>query len=208
MIFVVRTDDPTLLNVPQSADADARAADHRLDVELDQTFPASDPIPWIHDAPPRPLFLEDFTVGRRFFSAELLVEEEEIAAFASRFDPQPFHLDAQAARQSPFGGVAASGWHTAAMSMRLIVDGAMKISGGIVGLGGEIAWPRPTRPGDVLRVESEVVDVAASRSKPDRGLVTVRNTTLNQHGEPVQIATMKLLVPRKKSRPESSERDL
>jgi acyl dehydratase len=143
------------------------------------------------------LFLEDFAVGRKFVTAELVVDGEEIKAFASRFDPQPFHLDARAARQSLFAGVAASGWHTAALSMRLMVDGPMKISGGIVGLGGEISWPRPTRPGDVLRVETEVVAVAPSRSKPDRGVVTVRNTTLNQHGEPVQIATMKMLVPRK-----------
>ncbi len=117
-------------------------------------------------------------------TAELLVDEEEIKAFASRFDPQPFHLDADAARQSLFDGIAASGWHTAAMSMRLIVGGEMKISGGVVGLGGEINWPRPTRPGDVLRVESEVIDVTPSRSKPDRGIVTVCNTTLNQHGSP------------------------
>ena len=130
-------------------------------------------------------------------TAELLVDEEEIKAFASRFDPQPFHLDADAARQSLFDGIAASGWLTAALSMRLIVGGEMKISGGIVGLGGEINWPRPTRPGDVLRVETEVIDVKPSRSKPDRGVVTVCNTTLNQERQPVQVATMKLLVPRR-----------
>jgi acyl dehydratase len=197
MILSVRTDDVTSLDRPQSRSADARAADQRLDIELDQTFPASDPIPWIHESPPQALFLEDFAVGRRFLTAELRVDEGEIGAFASRFDPQPFHLDAQAAARSVFGGVAASGWHTASMSMRLIVDGPMRISGGVVGLGGEISWPRATRPGDVLRVESEVVDVAPSRSKPDRGVVTVRNTTLNQRGEPVQVATMKLMVPRK-----------
>ena len=150
-----------------------------------------------NDSSPRVLFLEDFAVGRKFATAELLVEEEEIKAFAARFDPQPFHLDADAARQSLFGGMAASGWLTAALSMRLIVEGEMKISGGIVGLGGEINWPRATRPGDTLTVESEVLDVTPSRSKPDRGIVTVRNTTFNHHGEPVQVATMKLLVPRK-----------
>jgi acyl dehydratase len=195
MIVAMGPADPTSFDAPQGADP--RAADRRLDVELDQTFPASDPIPWIHDAPPRLLFLDDLTVGRKFLSAELLVEEDEIKSFGARFDPQAFHLDADAARRSLFGGLAASGWHTAAMSMRLMVDGAMKISGGLVGLGGEISWPRPTRSGDVLRVETEVLDVVPSRSKPDRGIVTVRNTTLNQHGEAVQIATMKLLVPRK-----------
>jgi acyl dehydratase len=150
-----------------------------------------------NDAAPRTLFFEDFAVGRKFATAELVVDEGEIKAFASRFDPQPFHLDADAARQSLFGGIAASGWLTAALSMRLIVGGEMRISGGIVGLGGEISWPRPTRPGDRLRVETEVVDVRPSRSKPESGIVTVRNTTFNQHGEPAQIATMKLLVPRK-----------
>jgi acyl dehydratase len=150
------------------------------------------------DVPPRTLFFEDLTVGRKFVSAELVVAEDEIKAFASRFDPQPFHLDVAAAQRSVFRGIAASGWHTAAMSMRLIVDGPMRISEGIVGVGGEISWPRPTRPGDTLRVESDIVDARASRSNPTRGVVTVRNTTLNQRGEAVQIATMKLLVPRKR----------
>ena len=131
-------------------------------------------------SPPRALFLEDFAVGRKFVTAELLVEEEEIKAFASRFDPQPFHLDADAARQSLFDGIAASGWLTAALSMRLIVDGEMKISGGIVGLGGEINWPRPTRPGDILRVESEVIDVKPSRSKPEPR----RRHCLQHHTQP------------------------
>jgi acyl dehydratase len=150
------------------------------------------------DGPARTLFFEDLTVGRKFISAELVVAEEEIKAFASQFDPQPFHLDVAAAQRSVFRGIAASGWHTAAMSMRLIVDGPMRISEGIVGVGGEITWPRPTRPGDTLRVESDVVDARTSRSNPARGVVTVRNTTLNQRGEAVQIASMKLLVPRKR----------
>jgi acyl dehydratase len=182
---------------PSDPCADARAADRRLDVELDQTFPASDPIPWIHETPPRTLHLEDFAVGQTFVSEEFLVEEEDIKAFACRFDPQPFHLDEDAARESLFGGLAASGWHTAAMTMRMLVRGEMRIAGGLVGLGGEIAWPRPTRPGDVLRVESEVINVMPSTSKPDRGVVTVRIRTKNRDGDLVQIATMKLLVPRK-----------
>ena len=97
------------------------------------------------------------------------------------------------------GGLAASGWHTAALTMRLLVDGGAPIAGGVVGAGGEIAWPRPTRPGDVLTVESEVLAVTPSRSRPDRGMVTLRSTTLNQHGEAVQILTAKLVVPRRPS---------
>ena len=98
---------------------------------------------------------------------------------------------------SVFKGLAASGWHTAAVSMRLLVTGGLPFANGLVGLGGEIAWPRPTRPGDILRVESEVVGITPSRSKPDRGIVTVRSTALNQHGEAVYTQTAKLLVPRR-----------
>lgn len=191
----------TANRTPPDPGADARAADRRLDVELDQTFPASDPIPWIHETPPRALHLEDLAVGQKFQTEEFLVEEEDIKAFAFRFDPQPFHLDGDAARESLFGGLAASGWHTAAMTMRMLVRGEMRIAGGLVGLGGEIAWPRPTRPGDVLRVESEIVDIAPSKSKSDRGVVTVRIRTQDRDGQVVQIATMKLLVPRKPASP-------
>jgi acyl dehydratase len=186
---------------PSDPCADARAADRRLDIELEQTFPASDPIPWIHETSPRARHLEDFAVGQKFVSEEFLVEEEDIKAFACRFDPQPFHLDADAAGHSLFGGLAASGWHTAAMTMRMLVLGEMRIAGGLVGLGGEIAWPRPTRPGDVLRVESEVIDITSSKSKSGRGVVTVRARTQNRDGDVVQIATMKLLVPRKPPSP-------
>jgi acyl dehydratase len=181
----------------QSGPHGARSADERLDMELDQTFPASDPIPWIREAPKPKRYLDDFSVGQRFVSGTLVVTEDEIKAFASQFDPQPLHLDENAARQGLFGRIAASGWHTAAMTMRLVVDGDMRIAGGLVGLGGEITWPRPAYPGDILHVESEVVELKPSRSKPDRGIVTVRNTTLNQDGEAVQITVMKLIVPRK-----------
>lgn len=193
----VSTDDPTSRDAPKATRTEDRAADRRLDMELEQTFPASDPIPWIHEAPPRARYLEDFAVGQKFGGGALRIEEEDVKAFARRFDPQPFHLDADAARQSLFGGIAASGWHTAALTMRMLVDGDMQIAGGLIGLGGEIAWPRATRPGDTLTVESEVLEVAPSRSKPDRGVVTVRSRTLNQRGEAVQVATMKLLVPRR-----------
>jgi acyl dehydratase len=91
----------------------------------------------------------------------------------------------------------ASGWHTAAVTMRLLVEGGLPIAGGIVGANGEVGWPQPTRPGDVLTVVSEIVEVKPSRSRPDRGMVTVRSETRNQNGEPVQIMTARLVVPRR-----------
>ena len=118
-------------------------------------------------------------------------------AFASQFDPQPFHLDDEAAKATLFGGLAASGWHTAAITMRLLVGGGMPIAGGVVGVGGEISWPKPTRPGDVLRVESEVIEIKPSRSRPDRGMVTVRSETRNQREDIVQILVAMLIVPRR-----------
>jgi len=117
-----------------------------------------------------------------------------IKAFAAEFDPRPFHLDESAAQDSIFKGLAASGWHTAAIAMRLLVDGGLPFAHGIVALGGEIAWPRPTRPGDTLHVDSEVVEIRPSRSKPQQGIVTVRSTMLNQGGEAVYLLTAKLLV--------------
>jgi acyl dehydratase len=146
------------------------------------------------------LYLDDLRVGQRFTSGSLRVEEAEIKAFAAQFDPQPFHLDESAARASLFGGLAASGWHTAALSMRLLVDGGLPIAGGVIGASGELAWPRLTRPGDVLTVETEVLEVVPSKSRPDRGFATLRSETRNQAGEPVQIFTMKLVVPRRPAR--------
>jgi acyl dehydratase len=143
------------------------------------------------------LYLEDLYVGRRFTSGTHALDEAQIKAFARAFDPQPFHLDEQAARRAVFGGLVASGWHTTAITMRLQVDSGLPIAGGIIGLGGEVAWPTAARPGDVLRVESEVVDAVPSRSRPDRGTVTVRSETRNQRGEVVLKATVKLLVPRR-----------
>ncbi|MFO1152856.1 MAG: MaoC family dehydratase [Rhodospirillales bacterium] len=143
------------------------------------------------------LYLEDLWVGQRFRSGSLTVDEAEVKAFAARYDPQPFHLDAAAAEASLFRGLAASGWHTAALSMRLFLDGGAPIAGGVIGASGELAWPRPTRPGDTLTVESEVLAVVPSKSRPDRGHATLRSQTLNQAGEPVQIFTMNLIVPRR-----------
>jgi acyl dehydratase len=142
-------------------------------------------------------YFEDFVVGRKFGSGRLTVEAARIKSFAAEFDPQPFHLDETAAQGSIFRGLAASGWHTAAMTMRLLVEGELKPAGGIVGAGfDEFRWPHPVRPGDVLRLESEIVATRPSKSRPDRGLVKVRTTTLNQRDEPVQILVANLLVPR------------
>lgn len=143
------------------------------------------------------LYLDDLPAGRRFTSRTHALDEGQITAFAREFDPQPFHMDRRAAESTLFHELVASGWHTAAITMRLQVEGGLPIAGGIVGLGGELAWPHPTRPGDVLQVESEVAEVVPSRSRPDRGVVTVRSETRNQRGEVVQTTTMKLLVPRR-----------
>jgi acyl dehydratase len=140
-------------------------------------------------------YLEDLSVGQRFTTGTLTVTEAEIKEFAGRYDPQPFHLDAEAAKRTLFGGLAASGWHTAAMTMRLLVEGGVPLAWGIIGGGGEIAWPRPTRAGDVLQVEGEVMEIVPSKSKPDRGMVLMHSDTKNQNGETVQISTMKLVVP-------------
>jgi acyl dehydratase len=137
------------------------------------------------------VYLEDLHIGQRFESATHVVTRDEIKAFAWQFDPQPFHLDEEAAARSLFGGLAASGWHTAALTMRLLVDG-----GGVVGAGVEIKWPRPVRPGDELQVFSEVTEITPSWSKPDCGIVALRCETRNQRGEAVQVLTSKLVVPR------------
>ena len=136
---------------------------------------------------PNQLYLDDLAVGQRFTSASHAIDIGQIKAFAAQFDPQPFHLDEQAAATSLFAGLAASGWHTAAVTMRLLVQGGVPIAQGIIGAGAEIAWPRPTRPGDVLQVESEVLEIRPSRSRPDRGMVTLRSETRNQRGEVVQV---------------------
>lgn len=144
------------------------------------------------------LYFEDFAVGQKFASAKRRrVEAAEIKAFAASYDPQPFHLDEQAARGSVFAGLAASGWHTAALTMSLLVPSEFRPANGIVGFGGELSWLKPVRPGDELRVESEILEVRPSRSRPDQGLVTVRVTTLNQHDEAVQTFTPTLLVNRR-----------
>jgi acyl dehydratase len=143
------------------------------------------------------LYLDDLQVGRRFLSRTHVFDETEIRAFARQFDPQPFHLDEEAAKRTIFGGLVASGWHTAAITMRLLAEGGLPLAGGIIGVGGELAWPKPTRPGDTLQVESEVLAVTPSRSRPGRGTATIRNLTRNQRNEVVQELTAKLIVPRR-----------
>src|SRR3977135_2103845 len=146
------------------------------------------------------LYLEDFAVGQTFGSGRLRVEKERIKTFAAEFDPQPFHLDEEAARGSIFRGLAASGWHTAAMTMRLLVESELQPAGGIIGAGfDEFRWPTPVRPGDELRVESEVLEVRPSKSRPDIGVVKIRTTTLHQTGQAVQVSVGNLMVPRRAS---------
>jgi acyl dehydratase len=149
------------------------------------------------ETPAKKLYLDDLHVGDRFTSETHLIEEARIKEFAAEFDPQPFHLDEASASASLFKGLAASGWHTAAIAMRLLVTGGLPLAEGIIGLGGEIAWPKPTRPGDLLHVESEIVSITPSRSKPHQGVVTVRSTMFNQHQEAVYVFTAKILVSRR-----------
>jgi len=142
-----------------------------------------------------PLYLEDFAVGQKHLTGRLRVDAEAIKAFAAQFDPQPFHLHDEGARESLFGDLAASGWHTAALTMRLLVDSDMKPAGGIIGTRAEeLKWPRPVRAGDELHVEVEVLEVRPSRSRPGEGYVKCRTITINQDGQPVQVLVMNLLV--------------
>src|SRR6516165_1550507 len=135
-------------------------------------------------------YLEDFEPGQKFNSGRLRVDRERIKSFGAEFDPQPFHVDESAARDSLFKGLAASGWHTAAMTMRLLVEGELRPAGGIVGAGfDEFRWPHPVRPGDELRLESEILEVRPSKSRPQQGLIKVRTTTFNQDGKAVQLVS-------------------
>jgi acyl dehydratase len=147
------------------------------------------------------LYLDDLAPGQRFVSSSHTVTEHEILEFARQFDPQPFHLDDAAARKTVFGGLAGSGWHTAALTMRLMVQSGPPIAGGILGVGGEITWSAPMRPGDTLQVHSEVTDVTPSRSRSERGLATLRNETRNQRGEIVQTFVAKIVVHRRRTPP-------
>ena len=145
------------------------------------------------------LYLEDLKVGQRFRTGSHPLTEDEIIAFARQYDPQPFHIDPEAARHSFFEGLAASGWHTGAITMRLQVESGPQLAGGMIGASMELSWPRPTRPGDTLHVESEILEVTPSRSKPDRGFITLKSLTKNQKDDVLQSQTAKLLVWRRKA---------
>jgi len=144
------------------------------------------------------LYLDDLAVGQRFTAGPHLMTEERIKSFAAEFDPQPFHLDDEAAQATIFRGLAASGWHTAAVAIKLMVESDLRLSTGLIGFGGELTWPKPTRPGDLLRLEAEILEIAPSRSKPQQGVVTIRNVVLNQADEPVYIFTAKILAFRQR----------
>jgi acyl dehydratase len=143
-------------------------------------------------------YLEDFAAGQKFGSGHVTVDRARIKSFAAEFDPQPFHLDEEAAKGSLFGALAASGWHTAALTMRLLVESELRPAGGIVGAGfDELGWPRPVRPDDTLHLEIEVLEVRASKSRPAQGVIKVKTTTLNQSNEPVQVSVGNLIVQRR-----------
>ena len=142
------------------------------------------------------LYLDDVEVGQTFTSETYVMDEGRIKEFAAEFDPQPFHIDETAAQGSVFQGLAASGWHTAAVAMRLLTTSGPRFANGILGLGAEISWPQPTRPGDILHMDTEIVEIRPSQSKPQRGVVTIRSTMFNQNGDVVYLLKAKLLVPR------------
>ncbi|MBG0811427.1 MaoC family dehydratase [Methylosinus sp. H3A] len=145
---------------------------------------------------PEPLYLEDIFVDRRFHAGPVEVTTEEIKAFATKFDPQPFHLDETAATSSLFGELVASGWHTASLTMRLLTECA-PFAGGLIGVGGKVEWLRPVRPGDLLSVEATILRISPSKSRDDRGMIKMRVVTANQRGEPVQRLDANVLAFRR-----------
>lgn len=144
-----------------------------------------------------PLYFDDLKVGDTFSTGTHELTTEDIRRFAGEFDPQPFHLDQEAAKKTIFGGLAASGWHTAAITMRLLVSGGPRLANGIIGAGGEIEWKMPARPGDFLHVESDVLELVPSRSRADRGMAVLRSRTFNQRGDLLQVFTARLMVDRR-----------
>lgn len=148
------------------------------------------------------LYLEDIAVGAVYGSGHHLVTAEDICGFAAQWDPQVFHMDADAAMDSFFEGLAASGWHTAAMTMRLLVTGEFQPAGGIIGGGvEELKWFRPVRPGDVLSVRTEILETRPMKSRPGFGICRIRVTTLDVGGQPVQSFTSPLVVPMRPEAP-------
>ena len=143
------------------------------------------------------MYLDDFRVGDVIKGGSLHVDVAMIKEFAAKYDPQPFHLDEEAANASFFKGLAASGWHTAALTMRLIVESGVPVSGGVIGAGGTINWPKALRPGETIRLESEILEVRPSKSRPDRGMVKVRFTTFDSTGDVVQVLVADLVALRR-----------
>ena len=147
------------------------------------------------------LYLEDFEAGQTFGSGQVAVTEDDIIRFATQFDPQPFHLDPEAAQSTIFRGLAASGWHTAALTMRLLVGSEILPGNGIIGAGFDsLNWPRPVRSGDTLHVVSEALEVRRSKSRPTQGMIKVCSRTLNQRDELVQESVGNLVVMARPSR--------
>src|SRR6059058_4206013 len=178
-----------------------------LDQALAETFPASDPVavghsehagtPEAHAATAPVEWFDDLKLGMRFRSAEKRVTAEEIKRFAAEFDPQPYHLDEEAAKATPLQGLAASGWHTAAMAMRLMLEARPFGPHPLLGLGvDELRWLAPVRPGDVIHLEGELVELLPSRTKP-QGIAKIKWTAFNQRGEPVYSVIPIAVVPRR-----------
>ncbi len=150
----------------------------------------------------REVFLEDLKPGQIFSSGTVRIEAEEIIGFAVQYDPQPFHLSEDTAKHTFFRGLAASGWHTAALTMKLLVESNFKPAGGLIGASlEELRWPRPVRPGDELTIKVEILEVRGSRSKPYQGIAKIKTTTLNQHGKAVQIYVANIVVLGRKKEP-------
>ena len=145
-------------------------------------------------------YLDDFKAGQTFASGTFSMTTENIVDFARQYDPQPFHTDPESAPDSFFQAHVASGWQTAAVTMRLLVGSGLDVQGGLIGAAvDEMRWPRPVYPGDVLRAETEVLEVIPSKSRPDRGRLRVRVTTRNQKGETVQRMTATIVLPKQTS---------
>ncbi|WP_421858076.1 MaoC family dehydratase [Oricola sp.] len=148
------------------------------------------------DTADKGLYLDDLYVGQEFVSGTQRLDAEEIVSFAARYDPQPFHLDDEAAKDTLFKGLAASGWNTAATSMRLLVECA-PFADGLIGGHADVYWPMPTRPGDVLQLTATVEEIVPSKSRPERARVIVKSITRNQNGETVQVMTSRLIAFRR-----------
>lgn len=142
-------------------------------------------------------YLDDLKVGQKFGSGSVTIDAASIKRFAAEFDPQPFHLDEAAAEDTLFKGLAASGWHTAGLSMRLLVESEFKPAGGFIGAGlEELRWPRPVRPGDTLNLEVEILEIRISKSRPEQGIVKIRTTTYNQTHDVLQVYVANIVVQR------------